>query len=156
VKKKDTGKEMEIKAEKIMVAVGRESNADLLRVQNTGVETTEAHYLKVNDYLQTTKKNIWALGDAIGRQMFTHAASKEVELAWHNATQKRKRKMNFRIVPHAIFMQPQIASVGLTEKQANKVLGYCKRGSHDGRRGLCKGNRGKRHPKDFGIPHDRS
>jgi dihydrolipoamide dehydrogenase len=120
VKKKNTGKEMEIKAEKIMVAVGRESNADLLKVQNTGVETTEAHYLKVNDYLQTTKKNIWALGDAIGRQMFTHAASKEVELAWHNATQKRKMKMNFRIVPHAIFTQPQIASVGLTEEQARK------------------------------------
>jgi len=120
VKKKNTGKEIEIKAEKIMVAVGRESNADLLKVQNTGVETTEAHYLKVNDYLQTTKKNIWALGDAIGRQMFTHAASKEVELAWHNATQKRKMKMNFRIVPHAIFMQPQIASVGLTEEQARK------------------------------------
>ncbi len=120
VKKKNSGKEMEIRAEKIMVAAGRESNADLLRVQNTGVETTEAHTLKVNDYLQTTKKNVWALGDAIGRQMFTHAASKEVELAWHNATQKRKMKMNFRIVPHAIFTQPQIASVGLTEEQARK------------------------------------
>jgi dihydrolipoamide dehydrogenase len=52
--------------------------------------------------------------------MFTHAASEEVELAWHNATQKRKRKMNFRIVPHAVFTRPQIASVGLTEEQARK------------------------------------
>jgi dihydrolipoamide dehydrogenase len=120
VKNKNTGKTLELKAEKIMVAAGRESNADLLKVQNTGVETTEARYLRVNDYLQTTQKNIWALGDAIGRQMFTHAASKEVELAWHNATQKRKMKMNFRIVPHAIFIQPQIASVGLTEEKARK------------------------------------
>jgi mycothione reductase len=120
VKKKNTGKEMEIKAEKIMVAVGRESNADLLKVENTGVQTTEAHYIKVNDYLQTTKKNIWALGDAIGMQMFTHAASKEVDVAWHNATQRKKIKMNFRIVPHAIFTQPQIASVGLTEERARK------------------------------------
>jgi dihydrolipoamide dehydrogenase len=120
VKKINTGEQKEIMAEKVMVAVGRESNADLLKVQNTGVETTEAHYVKVNDYLQTTEKNIWALGDALGRQMFTHAASEEVELAWHNATQKRKRKMNFRIVPHAVFTRPQIASVGLTEEQARK------------------------------------
>jgi mycothione reductase len=120
LKKKNTGEQKEIMAEKVMVAVGRESNADLLKVQNTGVETTSAHYIKVNDYLQTTKKNIWALGDALGRQMFTHAASEEVELAWHNATQKRKRKMNFRIVPHAVFTRPQIASVGLTEEQARK------------------------------------
>jgi mycothione reductase len=120
LKKKNTGEQKEILAEKVMVAVGRESNADLLKVQNTGVETTADHYIKVNDYLQTTKNNIWALGDAIGRQMFTHAASEEVELAWHNATQKRKRKMNFRIVPHAVFTRPQIASVGVTEKQARK------------------------------------
>jgi len=120
VKKINTGEQKEIMAEKVMVAVGRESNADLLKVQNTGVETTEAHYVKVNGYLQTTKKNIWALGDSLGKQMFTHAASEEAELAWHNATQKRKRKMNFRIVPHAVFTRPQIASVGLTEKQAKK------------------------------------
>ena len=52
--------------------------------------------------------------------MFTHAGDQEAEIAWHNATQKRKIKMDFRIVPHAIFSHPQIASVGLTEEQARK------------------------------------
>jgi mycothione reductase len=123
MKNKNTGEEKELKAEKIMVAVGRKSNADLLEVQNTGVETTEAGFIKVTDYLQTTKENIWALGDAIGKQMFTHAGDKEAGLAWHNATQEKKMKMNFRIVPHAIFTYPQIASVGLTEAQARKKYG---------------------------------
>ena len=123
VKNKKTGEEKQMKAEKIMVAVGRKSNADLLEVQNTGVETTEAGFIKVNDYLQTTKENIWALGDAIGKQMFTHAGDKEAGLAWHNATQEKKMKMDFRIVPHAIFTYPQIASVGLTEVQARKEYG---------------------------------
>ncbi|MGZ3608052.1 MAG: dihydrolipoyl dehydrogenase [Syntrophales bacterium] len=123
VKNKKTGEEKQMKAEKIMVAVGRKSNADPLEVRNTRVETTEAGFIKVNDYLQTTKENIWALGDAIGKQMFTHAGDKEAGLAWHNATQEKKMKMDFRIVPHAIFTYPQIASVGLTEVQARKEHG---------------------------------
>ena len=120
IKDKRTGREKKLMGEKIMVATGRKSNADLLKVENVGIETDEAHYIKVDDYLQTNKENIWALGDAIGKQMFTHSGDKEAELAWHNATQKRKMKMDFHIVPHAIFTHPQIASVGLKEEQAKK------------------------------------
>ncbi len=123
LKDKKDGNEKELKAEKIMIAVGRQSNADLLMVQNTGVETGEANFIKVNDYLQTTKENVWALGDAIGKQMFTHAGDKEADIAWHNATQEKKIKMDFRMVPHAVFTHPQIASVGLTEEQARKEYG---------------------------------
>jgi len=145
VKKINTGEQKEIMAEKVMVAVGRESNADFLKVQNTGVETTEAHYVKVNDYLQTTEKNIWALGDALGRQMFTHAASEEVELAWHNATADCLGGAYRRAGEKGI----------RNSGRKNKVLQYGKRRSHDGRRGFCKGNRGKRDPKDFGISYHR-
>ncbi len=120
VKDKETGREKELMAEKIMVATGRKSNSDLLKVENAGIETDETNYIKVDDYLQTNKGNIWALGDAIGKQMFTHAGDKEAELAWHNATQEKKMKMDFHIAPHAIFTYPQIASVGLTEEQARK------------------------------------
>lgn len=117
---KTTGEEREITAERIMVATGRKSNADLLKVENTGVETDEANFIRVNGYLETNKKNIWALGDAIGRQMFTHAGDKEAEIAWHNATHKGKIKMDFGMVPHAVFTYPQIASIGLTEERARK------------------------------------
>jgi mycothione reductase len=116
----DSGENMEISAEVIMVAAGRKSNADLLDIENAGIETEGAHFIKVDDYLQTNKKHIWAVGDAIGKAMFTHAGDKESEIAWHNARRRKKVKMDFESVPHAVFSYPQIASVGLTEEQARK------------------------------------
>jgi mycothione reductase len=114
------GAERELIAEQILVATGRKSNADLLKVEMTGVATDERNFIRVNDYLETSKRNIWALGDAIGRQMFTHAGDRAAEIAWHNATHRKKIKMDFFAVPHAVFTYPQIASVGLTEEQARK------------------------------------
>jgi len=119
-RQRDSGKEQQLTAEKIMVATGRISNADLLKVENTGVGTNASNFIKVDDYLATTKENIWAYGDAIGRQMFTHAGDKESGIAWHNANHDDKRKMNFNTVPHAVYTHPQIASIGLTEEQARK------------------------------------
>ncbi len=110
----------EIRAEKIMIATGRKSNADLLKVENSGVETDRAQYIKVNDYMETSKHNIWAFGDAIGKQMFTHAGDKEAEIAWHNAANDKKIPMDFMSIPSAVFTHPQIASVGLTEAEARK------------------------------------
>ncbi|MBE0427918.1 MAG: dihydrolipoyl dehydrogenase [Nitrospirae bacterium] len=109
-----------ITAGKIFLAAGRMSNADMLKVERTGVKTDGSNYIVVDDYLQTNVKNIWALGDAIGKQMFTHAGDKEAEIAWHNATSRNKKAMDFGIVPHAVFTYPQIASVGLTEETARK------------------------------------
>jgi dihydrolipoamide dehydrogenase len=120
VRDKITGKERQIGAERIMVATGRKSNADLLRIENTGVKTDKARFIKVDDYLRTNKENIWSLGDAIGKQMFTHAGYKEAEIAWFNATHSKKMKMDFSAVPRAVFTRPQIASIGLTETEARK------------------------------------
>lgn len=119
-KGKTGGVERKFFAQRIMVATGRKSNADLLRIEKTGVETDERNFIKVNNYLETNKKNIWALGDAIGKQMFTHAGDREAEIAWHNATHKKKTEMDFFAVPHAVFTYPQIASVGFTEEEAKK------------------------------------
>ncbi len=116
----NTGQGKEILADTLMVSAGRKSNADLLKVENAGIETDSANFIKVDEYLQTNKKHIWALGDAIGRAMFTHAGDKEAEVAWHNATQGRKMKMDFGSVPYAVYTYPQTASIGLTEQQARK------------------------------------
>jgi len=117
---KATGKQMEFPAERIMVAVGRRSNADLLKVENTGVELDKRGFIKVDEYLETTKKDIFAVGDADGQQMFTHVANREASLAWHNSTHKTKIKMDYSAAPHAVYSHPQIASVGLTEENAKK------------------------------------
>ncbi len=115
-----SGKKREIAAEALFVSAGRKSNADRLKVENAGLETDPHHFIRVDSTLQTNKKHIWALGDAIGRAMFTHAGDREAELAWHNATHRKKIRMDFENVPHAVFTHPQIASIGLTEEQARK------------------------------------
>jgi dihydrolipoamide dehydrogenase len=115
----------EFAGEKILVAVGRRSNADLLKVENTGVETDKRGFVKANEYLETSIKNIWAFGDAIGKQMFRHSANVEADIAWRNSTGHDKIKMNYHATPHAVFTHPQIASVGLREadvKKGQKIL----------------------------------
>ena len=110
----------EFLAEAVMVAAGRVSNADILKPDKTGVKLDDHNFIKVNDYLETTKKNIWAFGDAIGIQMFKHVANNEAGIAWHNSLHDHKAKMNFSAAPHAVFTHPQIASVGLTEEEAKR------------------------------------
>lgn len=119
-KDRNTGAEKELTGEKVMIAAGRMSNADLLKVENTGVETDARGFIIVNDHLETSKENIWALGDAIGKQMFRHVANREAVYAWHNATREKKVKMDYRATPRAVFSHPQIASVGLTEEQSRE------------------------------------
>jgi mycothione reductase len=119
-KDKATGKQMEFPAQRIMVAVGRRSNADLLKVENTGVEVDKRNFIKVDEYLEATKKDIFAVGDANGQQMFTHVANREATVAWHNSTHKKRIPMDYSAAPHAVYSHPQIASVGLTEENARK------------------------------------
>jgi len=115
------GGNKEFTAQRILVAVGRKSNADLLKGENTGVEVDKRGFIKVNDYLETNQKNIFAVGDANGQQMFTHVANVEASLAADNAIHGSKLKMDYSAVPHAVYSHPQIASVGLTEEAAGKV-----------------------------------
>ncbi|MBI2836550.1 MAG: dihydrolipoyl dehydrogenase [Chloroflexi bacterium] len=115
-----TGKnrKKQFSAERILIATGRRSNADLLKVEKTGVETDKRGFVKVNDYLETSKKNIYAIGDANGQQMFTHVANREAMVAGHNAFHEAPLKMDYSAAPHATYSHPQIASVGLGEQVA--------------------------------------
>ena len=117
--------ERKFTAETLMVAAGRRSNADLIKAENAGVRTGREGYILVDDGLLTDMEDTWAFGDAVGRRMFTHAGDKEAQIAWHNATHEKKNKksMNWDAVPHVIFSHPQVAGVGLTERQARERLG---------------------------------
>jgi len=115
------GVRKEFKAQRILIAVGRRSNADLLRVENTSVEVDKRGFVKVNEYLETSKKNIFAVGDINGQQMFTHVANVEASVAADNAMHGSKTKMDYSATPHAVYSHPQIASVGMTEEAAIKT-----------------------------------
>ncbi len=119
-KDKKTGKKKQFSAERLLVAAGRKSNADLLKVENTSVEVDQRGYIKVNDFFETSKENIWAFGDAIGKKMFRHSANREADVVWHNSIHGDRNKVDYDKVPHAVFSYPQIASVGLREEEARK------------------------------------
>ncbi len=120
VKDSKTGKEEEFSGQDVLVAVGRRSNADTLMVEKSGVELDKRSFIRVNQYLETTKKNIFAVGDANGQQMFTHVANRESMIVAHNAFHDASFEMDYSAAPHAIYSHPQIASVGLTEENAKK------------------------------------
>jgi len=117
-----TGEPREFFAERILVGSGRTPNADLLKVENTGVKTDKKGYIKVDDHFETSKKNIWAFGDAIGKKMFRHTANRQADIVWHNSMQQGEDKLDFNAVPHAVFTYPPIASVGMVEAEAKKLF----------------------------------
>jgi mycothione reductase len=120
---REDGSLREFTAEALMVATGRVPNSDLLKPEKTGVKLDERGYVKVNAYLETSKRNIWAFGDAIGKEMFKHVANYEASIAWHNAVHEHKVEVDYSAAPHAVFTHPQVASVGLKEAEA-KQHGY--------------------------------
>jgi mycothione reductase len=114
----DDGEEVEFTAEEVLLAAGVRSNSDLLKPEKSGVDTDEHGWIKVDELLQTSKPNIWALGDAIGRHMFRHTANYEAEIVWINAFTDHKHQVDYHAVPHAVYGHPQVGAVGLTEQQA--------------------------------------
>ncbi len=116
----NTGKRKEFAAQRIMMAVGRRSNADILKVENTGVETDKRGFIRVNEYLETNQKGIFAIGDANGQQMFRHMANVEAEIVTQNAFYGTQIKVDYSAVPHAVYSHPQVALVGLTEAKARE------------------------------------
>ena len=103
-------------SDQLLVAAGRIPNTDILDVGKTNVETDEKGFIKTNEYLETTSKNIWALGDIVGKYLFKHSANLEAQYVYYNAILNKKVKIDYNAMPHAIFSSPQIAGVGLREQ----------------------------------------
>lgn len=108
-----------IESEALLIATGRRSNADLLKVEKANIETTELNWIKTDKFLQTNAHNIWAIGDANGKYQFRHKANYDAEIVVRNIFgKKEKSEVDYSAVPWAIFTYPQIAHVGLTEQEA--------------------------------------
>ena len=113
-----TGKRQDVKAQEILIAGGRKSNADILQVEKTGVEVNPRGWIKTNEFLETSKKNIWAIGDANGLFQFRHKANTEAEICAQNVIGNTKVRVDYSAVPWVIFTDPQIGHVGMTEAEA--------------------------------------
>lgn len=113
-----TGKTYAFVADEVLLATGRVSNADILKPQATGVEVDAQGWVKTNDYLETTRKDVWALGDAVNRGQFRHTANYHSEIVWANAFGGQRIKVDEHAIPSAVFSWPQVGSVGLTPDAA--------------------------------------
>jgi dihydrolipoamide dehydrogenase len=109
----------QVSAERILVSVGRSFNSAEIGLDKAGVKV-ERGRIVVNSRMQTGVPNMYAAGDVTGGWLLAHVASAEGTVAAFNAMGKR-REMDYRVIPRCTFTSPEVASVGLTEKQAREA-----------------------------------
>ena len=114
------GKTISVSAEEILFALGRVPNTTKLGLQNAGVKTEDARIV-TNQKMQTSAPHIFAAGDCTGPHEIVHIAIQQGETAIHNIVKpKSPRRMDYRLLISVVFTDPQVATVGLTEKAAKE------------------------------------
>lgn len=113
------GRELTVRGDQILVAMGRSVNVEGLGLDNAGVEHS-ARGITVDERLRTTQKHIFAAGDATGRHMFTHAAGYEGGIVITNAVFRLPRKADYTWLPHCTYCDPELAGMGLNEAAARE------------------------------------
>ncbi len=111
------GKEGILRAETILVAMGRRPNLDGLGLEKIGVEF-DRKGIKVDNRLRTSQKHIYAAGDVTGAYQFTHAAGYEGGIVISNAIFHLPRKVDYTFLPWCTYTDPELASIGMNEKRA--------------------------------------
>jgi pyruvate/2-oxoglutarate dehydrogenase complex dihydrolipoamide dehydrogenase (E3) component len=103
----------------LLVATGRQANTDGMGLEQTGVQLDAHGYIKVNERLQTTSDNIWAMGDCAGSPMFTHVAFDDFRVVYENLNGGNRSTKN-RLIPFCMFTDPELARVGRNESEAKR------------------------------------
>lgn len=99
-----------------LVAIGVVPNTENIGLEKVGIEKTERGYIKVNPYLETNVPHHYAMGDVAGNQLLAHKASHEGLVCAENASGKSRHAMHYDNIPSCTYCQPQVASIGLTER----------------------------------------
>ncbi len=103
-----------------LLAVGRRPNTDDLGLDAAGIETDARGYIKVDDTLATNVPGVWAMGDCNGRGAFTHTAYNDFEIIAANLLDGADRKLSDRILGYALYTDPPLGRVGMSETEARK------------------------------------
>lgn len=112
--------EMTFEADQLLLALGRQPNVEGLNLEAAGV-TYDVKGIETDDHLQTSTSNIFAIGDVIGGYLFTHVATYHAGVAVRNAlVPVGKKKVDYRVVPWCTFTDPEVARVGMTQREAEK------------------------------------
>lgn len=156
------GEQREFHAEKLLVAVGFKSNTAGMGLDAAGVQLDKRGAVVVGDELRTTARHVFAAGDCTAKLMLVTTAAYQGMVAADNALENAREKIEYDTIPHAVFTDPQVASVGLTEKAAgqrglkveSKTLGFehvPKAGAVRDTRGLIKIVADKRDYRIVGV-----
>jgi pyruvate/2-oxoglutarate dehydrogenase complex dihydrolipoamide dehydrogenase (E3) component len=105
----------------ILLAMGRRPNTDDLGLKEAGLEADEHGYIHVDDQLRTNVPGIWALGDCNGKGGFTHTSYNDFEIVAANLLDSDPRRVSDRISAHALYIDPPLAQVGMTEAEVRRT-----------------------------------
>jgi dihydrolipoamide dehydrogenase len=113
---------VEIPFDKVLIAVGRKANSDGMNLDKLGIKLRRNGTIETDEYLRTQVPNIFAVGDIAGPYQFTHTASHQAWFATVNALFgfAKKFKVDYRVIPWATFTMPEVARVGLSEREAQE------------------------------------
>ncbi|WP_101298097.1 dihydrolipoyl dehydrogenase [Halegenticoccus soli] len=116
----EDGEESVYPADRVLVAVGRQPVTDTLELENAGLEPNEGGFLETDDRARTEKEHIFAVGDVAGEPMLAHKASKEGIVA-AEVIAGEPAALDYQAVPAAVFTDPEIGTVGMTEAEAEEA-----------------------------------
>lgn len=112
------GKEKSLQGTHLLVAAGRIPNTENIGLELAGVELTERGFIKVNERLETTAPGVWAIGEVAGSPAFTHVSVDDFRVV-HDSLTGGKHVTTGRVIPFCLFTDPELARIGLNEKEAN-------------------------------------
>jgi pyruvate/2-oxoglutarate dehydrogenase complex dihydrolipoamide dehydrogenase (E3) component len=121
VKIESAGKISRLVGTHVLVAIGRRPNTDDLGLEKAGIATDPHGYIQVDDQLRTNVPGIWAMGDCNGRGAFTHTSWNDFEIVAANILDNEQRRVSDRITAYALYTDPPLGRVGLTETEVRKT-----------------------------------
>jgi len=110
----------EVEGSHVLLAVGRRPNTDDLGLDKAGITTDKHGYITVDDELRTNVPGVWALGDCNGRGAFTHTSYNDYEIVAANRLDKDHRRISDRITAYALYIDPPLGRVGMTDAEVLK------------------------------------
>jgi len=113
-------REVSLQGTHLLVAVGRAPTTDTLNLAAAGIAVSASGFIQVNDRLETNVPNIWALGDINGGSQYTHIALDDYRIIKSNLIDGGDRSTGDRLIPSCLFIDPELARVGLTETEARQ------------------------------------
>ncbi len=110
-----------LEAQVTLVAIGFKPNTPELELNNAGVEVDKRGYVVIDAAMRTTAAGVWAIGDVTGKLLLAHVASAMAKLCAKAIVEGETQAIDYRMIPRAVYSNPQVASFGYTEAQANEA-----------------------------------